>query len=288
MLSFKTYLTEAKKKKKKKSEEDKHYHKVFLGKMDIDDDKKYQKAFAGKDKIDEAFLPDDRKIFGRNKEELRRDHLSMARHYKYGKKITYKYGGFTRMNEPLHSDPFGEAKSAIFHYTGAHYRPINKALFRGDKSILDHHQLHVHDELKKAVRTHRTREDMTVHTGMKRDPRTFEQHEGKIKVEMPAFTSTTIHKSVAEDFARHLETHEGDKTHSHILHLDIPKGSHGSYVAHHSKIPDEKEFILHPNARVHIDPEPLHIEEHPASWGDRPHDTYHWKGRLVHDGVKDV
>lgn len=281
MLGFKNYLTEAKKRNKKKAEEEKHYNKVFMGKMDIEDDKadKYTKVFMGKKPIDEAFMNDEDKPGGRTFEARNALHAKLKRRYSFGKKVP-------KGKEPALDDPHGDMKMAIRRYTGSMYRKINKAHYNGEVDSLDAYHKDVTENLKKALVKHKTGEDMTVHTGIKRDPRQMEEHEGVIKMRMPAFTSTSIATYNAKDFARPSNAPDGAEE-GHIVHIDVPKGSHGAYVAHHSNVPDEHEFILHPDAKVHVHPEPLQVKEG-TSWNGKKERIFHWKGRLVHDGIKEV
>jgi hypothetical protein len=283
MLSFKTYLTEEKKKKKKQREESKHYNKVFMGKSDIEADetkKNYNKVFMGKKKIDEDILPEPH--IGRPSGAIETLHKKLSRHYKFGKKLKLR-------EEPKLDDPHGDEKVGIRRYTGIAYKHINKALYKGDTSLLLPEHQDAMQQVMGAQRRHKTPVAMTVHTGIKRDPRQMEKHEGQIKMEMPAFTSTSLDVDQAKEFARPSNEGTGNPNtyENHVVHIDVPKGSHGVYVAHHSQMPDEKEFILHPGARVHLHPEPTHVEEKDDGWGDTTR-TYHWRGKLVHDGVKDV
>lgn len=280
MLTFKTYLNEQKEKKK---EVEKTYHKVFIGKThhNIDSEEeleKYNKIFVGKlKKLDENIITTDRHL-GRSEDEVKKLHSKLTRHYVFGKKISKK-------QEPALDDPDGDQKYAIRRYTGAMYKPINRALYKGDTSDLGSHHQDILENMKKVTTRHKTPVAMTVSSGIKTDPRTLEQHEGQIRMQLPAFTSTTIHADTAKDFARLTKVDPVKGQERHVVHIDVPKGSHGAYIAHHSQIPEEREFVLHPGARIHVDPTP-HVQEE-KSFGERT-TTYHWNAKLVHDGVRDV
>jgi hypothetical protein len=285
MLTFKSYLNEQKEKKK---DVETNYNKVFIGKIgkfDEDDDAKsiYHKVFIGKvKKIDEAFRQGAARHEGPRFDETQSLHQKLSRRYKFGRKLV-KSKGF----EPDLNDPDGDKKTAIRKYSGIMYKKINKSLYTGDSSELTPQHQSVIDNLKSALVKHKTGEDMTVSSGIKVSPDTFRKKgdEGPIKMTMPAFTSTSLAVHVARDFAKPIWK-EGDGE-EHMIHIDVPKGSHGAYVAHHSAIPEEHEFILHPGARLHVDPLPSHISERTNSDGDKIR-THHWNARLVHDGVKDV
>ncbi len=186
-----------------------------------------------------------------------------------------------------------EHKKAIAHYTGAASKHINNALLGKphDKDELDvdgHDAKHIAKQvpiLKSALKAHTTPHDMVVHTGMTRSStkaikEASQKSKKDIKIHLPAFTSTSIDKTVARGFAKPDDTH----TQKHIVSIHVPKGSHGGYVEHHTGAPEEKEFVLHPGAKVHISHEPT-LKPDPHRTGMTVH---HWYGKLVHDGVKHV
>ena len=102
-------------------------------------------------------------------------------------------------------------------------------------------------------------------------------HVGKdhIKAVLPAFTSTTIKPSVANEFAT---AHgAGESGVSHILKVHIEKGSkHGAFASHiGDKNPYENEFILGRGKKLHIHPEP---EVQEGTHGNK----YHiWHAKIV-------
>jgi hypothetical protein len=287
MLTFKSYLNEQKEKKK---DVETNYNKVFIGKIgkfDDEDDKKaiYNKVFIGKvKKLDEAFRQGAARHEGLRFDETQSLHQKLSRRYKFGRKLKE-----SKRFEPDLDDPEGGKKSAIRKYSGIMYRKINKALYTGDSSDLNTQHHDIIENLKSALVKHKTNEDMTVSSGIKVSPDSFrkEGDEGPIKMTMPAFTSTSLAVHVARDFAKPVRKEGESSGDEHVVHIDVPKGSHGAYVAHHSAIPEEHEFILHPGARLHVDPLPSHISER-TDWDGNRIKTHHWNARLVHDGVKDV
>ncbi len=287
MLTFKSYLNEQKEKKK---DVETNYNKVFIGKIgkfDDEDDKKaiYNKVFIGKvKKLDEAFRQGAARHEGLRYDETQSLHQKLSRRYKFGKKLK-KSNWF----EPDLDDPDGNRKSAIRKYSGSMYKKINKSLYTGDSSDLTPQHHDIIENLKSALAKHKTGEDMTVSSGIKVSPDSFrkENDEGPIKMTMPAFTSTSLSVHIARDFAKPVQKEGESSGDEHVVHIDVPKGSHGAYVAHHSAIPEEHEFILHPGARLHVDPLPSHISERTTFDGERIK-THHWNARLVHDGIKDV
>jgi hypothetical protein len=189
-----------------------------------------------------------------------------------------------------------EHRKAIKDYTDRHFTLINNHLYQqtGKKPIYPayhsfednspeyHKQVNrIDSNLSTALQQHKTKEDMTVYTGVKESPeRHYKEGETHIKLQNPAYTSTSLDKRTANQFA---DTDSKSKYHhsgyTHIIKLHIPKGAHGGYVDHESVHDGEHEFLLHKNAKFHINPTP-----------EIDHKKWHvmWHGKLVHDGIKDV
>ena len=271
MLKFKSYLSE-----KSKPEE---YKNVFIGKIyhDIEDEGSVADRMKS---LAEAFLAGEKRHQGRSETEMKALHTKLARRYKFGKKLK-------KRQEPELDDPHGDTKLAFRSYVGASYRKINKALYAGQAEGLDEEHKSIVSHLKGAMTAYKTPEDMTVSSGIKFDPRSHQKDaDGPIKIQNDAFTSTSLSKDAADDFIKDQTTSDND-TERHMIHIDVPKGSHGVYIGHHSKLQHEREFILHPGARLHVDPTPQHVHEY-QNWRGRITRTIHWNARLVHDGVRNV
>lgn len=130
----------------------------------------------------------------------------------------------------------------------------------------------VHHELQDAIKNHITPHEMTVHTGLHKNPKMYINKKGThTHFSFPAYTSTSIDKKVAERFA----TMHKDSNGFHVLSINVPKHTHGVYVEHHSSNTGEKEFILRPDAVIKVHHKPK-LEN----------GVYYWKGELVHDGIK--
>jgi hypothetical protein len=271
MLKFKSYLSE-----KSKPEE---YKNVFIGKIyhDIEDEGSVADRMKS---LAEAFLAGEKRHQGRSETEIKALHTKLAKRYRFGKKLK-------RKQQPELDDPQGDTKLAFRKYVGVSYRKINKALYAGQAEGLDEEHKSIVSHLKAAMTAYKTPEDMTVSSGIKFDPRSHQKDaDGPIKIKNDAFTSTSLSKPAAEDFIRDLDTPEGGRD-RHMIHIDVPKGSHGVYIGHHSSLPHEREFILHPGARLHVDPVPQHVHEY-QNWRNKTTRTFHWNARLVHDGVRNV
>lgn len=163
---------------------------------------------------------------------------------------------------------------AIRNYTDNQFEPINRAL-HASKPVEKSSHFKTFATLSDALKKHKTPEPIMVHTAMKREPKTVD---GNIKIK--GFASTSLKPSVARGFA-HSKALETENFTSHVLHIKVPKGAVGGFVAHISHVPQEKEFILHPNSKIQINKKPKKV----AYRGVIQH---HWFGKLVHDGVKEL
>jgi hypothetical protein len=272
------------------------YHKVFIGNQNkMDDDtigqtngelrpeSGYNKNFIGKiDKFvkEDGETPKHHAYYDMEAMGLVDElHHRLKKHYDFGENLINR-------GSRDDDDPHRHHKEAIETYTGSSYRNINKPLYKGEE-VPETYKKTV-DDLKSALKVHKTPDHMVVHSGLKRDPREMAVHEGQIKMEMPAFTSTSISPTIARGFAKTIPEKDSDgvpmdwgRGHSHVVHIHVPAGSHGAYVDHHSNMETEQEFTLHPGARIHVHPVP-EIEKR------NTYDVHHWHGTLVHDGVKDL
>jgi hypothetical protein len=245
------------------------YHDVYVGKhIDLEDEKNYHNVFIGKIKKDKIDLDEavDFKDVPIDSEKETETHEKLKGHYKF--------------DNPDHVN-------AIGRYTGPGYRTINKALYKGEK--MSSNDQKTTNDLSSSLRTHKTPHDIVVHSGIKRSPGNLPaDNDGVIRMNMPAFTSTSLSSKMAETFSD-LDVKKAGEAEAHHLHIHIPAGSHGAYVDHHSSAEGEKEFVLHPNAKLEVHPTPEIREEKPDyAAGISKIRNYHWRARLVHDGVKEV
>jgi hypothetical protein len=67
------------------------------------------------------------------------------------------------------------------------------------------------------------------------------------------------------------------KVYKHVVQVHVPKGSHGIYTGANSEYDNEKEYILHKDAKIAV---------HPTPEIDHENKVVKWKGKLVHDGIK--
>lgn len=66
-------------------------------------------------------------------------------------------------------------------------------------------------------------------------------------------------------------------SYKHVVQIHVPKDSHGIYTGAHSEYTNEKEYVLHKDAKIAV---------HPKPEVDHENGVVKWKGKLVHDGVK--
>jgi hypothetical protein len=93
------------------------------------------------------------------------------------------------------------------------------------------------------VNAHKTPQNLTVYSKSIHDPRTLKNY--KDIVHHPAYLSASIQRSVAKNLKwNHHTDKETGEEHHHILKIDVPRGSPGAYVDHHSSLSSQKEFII--------------------------------------------
>lgn len=113
--------------------------------------------------------------------------------------------------------------------------------------------------------THKIPEDMHVYSGVKFNPDELASKHVDRHIHLPAFSSTSIRKDVAQGFANDTTHHEDEHgfSHHHIIHFHLKKGQHGMFVGSNPNVgrdeqlsehPEEHEFILPRNIKIHIHP----------------------------------
>jgi hypothetical protein len=170
-------------------------------------------------------------------------------------------------------------KMAMREYsTNKFCHPINRAL-RTDGYIIQAHQ-QILGHLNEALAMHTTpKGGLITYTGIKFNPHDSDHErdgDGRIIAHQKPYVSSSINPSVAHGFS-----HDIDGI-SHVLKVHIPEGAHGAYIAHHSDLPSEREFLIHRGAKFLITPSPREFHDYA---GDRIHQ---WHARLIHDGVKEL
>lgn len=118
---------------------------------------------------------------------------------------------------------------------------------KGKKDAISNHSLTHINKLDNAFNETKAKmtKDTHVYTGVHPD---VVKHAKKEKsehmtVHLPAYTSSTTAKHVAEDFARDNTDH--DNKEAHVLHIKVKEGHPAMPIAKHSKHKEEHEVLLH-------------------------------------------
>jgi hypothetical protein len=135
-------------------------------------------------------------------------------------------------------------------------RMLNKALWAANKAGTKapthvNGMTHTHDvkELDKAVNRNKLNDDLHVYSGVGFDPAELASKHPEGHVHLPAYTSTTIDKSIARNFGAnqtldkpHLQT---ATTKGHIMHIALKAGQKGAYISDSgTEYKKEHEFLL--------------------------------------------
>lgn len=199
---------------------------------------------------------------------------------------------YEKLEKPeKHWDEHPEHSEAVKKYT-KYSRVLNthlisrarKELSPVDKKNTDHGlSSHLHysekkEEKLKALHLRRKMDKMFNHSSSKLEHDVHVYHgisgwhpgeeaaKGNGRIRLPAYTSTSISKSIAHGFARGHKNPETGKPEHHILHIHLKKGQKGVYAGDHSHFPDEKEMILPRNTTLKIHKTPTKPDEHTHVW----------------------
>jgi hypothetical protein len=168
---------------------------------------------------------------------------------------------------------------------------LNETMRSGTKDTEAHHLKKV-DSLHKELSGHAAPETFHVYTGVPYSPQDLhKKHFGventdktSIKVHTKAFTSTSIRKGIARNFAKTITMPDGSRI-KHVLRIKIPKDSaHGKYVAHESNYPHEKEFILNHGKNLNIHPVPEIKKIGGGKW-DKDIHVHYWDATIEPDNT---
>lgn len=255
MKTFRQFITETQEKKKKQSNGYHVGHAVF-GSHSIP----YHERLA--DSVREEYS-----ILSAKSSEEKEAHLE--KHYKIDKEDKKPISNYSLQSYDLNQSLIHKHLHPDDHWHAA-----------------DHERMHgpLVSAMDKTLSKHKTPEDMHVYTGAGFSPERFKEKDHKpdqhIKVHLPAYTSTSLHQSQAEVFAKKDPVeHKGEYSdHQHMLKIHVPKGSGGLYLGSRSQFPQEKEFVLPRDSKVHVHPKPdIH---QPLGVGKKP--IAIWHAHLVH------
>lgn len=145
-------------------------------------------------------------------------------------------------NEMKNHYTIDEHHKIIQEYTGELSAKIRKSPDSHSKEI---------EHLTNVTEKHPAHKSFYTYTGLNHIP----NRDGD-KVHLPGFTSSSLHPKIAKDFAS-TDSEFEHPGYKHLLKLKVNKGDHaGAYIAHHSKHPDELEFLHVKDKVIHIHSEP--------------------------------
>lgn len=128
-----------------------------------------------------------------------------------------------------------------------------------------------------ALSATKTPHDLTLYTGSGINPVNFKNR--RMITHLSAYTSTSIDPTVAKDRASY-DIKDKDKSGNynktnerHMMAIHWPEGSKGAYVAHISRHPGEREFILPRNIGLKYHKTTTHEGVHDGYYGK---ETYHY------------
>jgi hypothetical protein len=135
---------------------------------------------------------------------------------------------------------------------------LNTTLFK-DHRYGRQSERHIGDHdtkgLDAAVNRNKLKHDLNVYSGVGFHPGHMAARHPEGHVHMAAYTSTSIDKHTALEFA---SEHEDENDEHHVIHFHLKKGQKGKYAAPHAipSVEHEREFILPRQTTVKLHPEP--------------------------------
>lgn len=157
-----------------------------------------------------------------------------------------------------------EDRVHLKRYTTAS-RNLNTTLYNNHKAgiysegVIDRHSLYGLDRAtSRPIQT-----NLSVYSGLKYDPEPEIKRAKRMTngvIHLPAYTSTSLDKGVAEQYA--IPSGYGRSKTLHIFHFHLDPEDNGVFLGRrHSVHPSESELLLPRNTKIHIDGE----EEHDAN-----------------------
>lgn len=161
-----------------------------------------------------------------------------------------------------------------YHINKASGQALSHQESEHEKYTSSRHEEHT-KHLDKALKKSKLKHDLHVYHGLKGWHPGDEARKGNGHIRLPSYTSTSIDKSIAANFANTAD-HRGEK---HILHIHMKKGQHGHYLGSHSDFSNEKEMLLprgtilkvHPKSTKHGSVRVWHATVHHQDHGHEDH-----------------
>ncbi len=168
--------------------------------------------------------------------------------HKVDEKLTEKY-------RSEHHSP--DHKKAIKKYTensqrlNRHLLDHHKAGTEPGDTFENHHMGHLDDVVHERTLNH----DLHVYSGVGFHPGEESAKDPEGKLHLPAYSSTSINKTTALNFATERFDSAG-KRHNHILHIHLKPGQKGHYIGERGSHGNEHEFLLPRNTTLKVHPKP--------------------------------
>lgn len=140
---------------------------------------------------------------------------------------------------------------------------VNKSLLSAHQKGREHpntftddlHSYHL-PTLDKELDEHKLTHPLNVYSGVGFNPQHLAAEHPEGHIHLPAYTSTSIDKDIAREFASSaLKPSEG----KHIIHMQLPKGHAGKYIGKNSENSHESEFVVPRNTTIKVHPNPQEI-----------------------------
>lgn len=202
------------------------------------------------------------KNFAEEDHEIEKIHSGIWNHYKeHSKQHQAGIFNYTRLINPnsYNLNKELQSKKPLSNFSATLDRHLTNMMANPPPAP---HDFHVYTGIKEGLFSKQSK--------MKKVPN---KDTSVIKARLPAYTSTSLRRTIASSFAKHT-THDGAINETlHLLKIHIPEGSkHGSYIAHHADMQHENEFLINKGKKLHIHPEPEHHETS---------NTYIWHAKIV-------
>ncbi len=144
------------------------------------------------------------------------------------------YSKFSEVHKE-HLRKYSDSSYGINNMLWKQYK--NEPLTANDKIELNDLESPKVEHIDSAIAKHKTPHELTLHAGIKYDPRKKMNAE-KI-VHHPAYLSTSLSHRIARGFSNTSTMKD-----RHVLSIKVPKGHPGAYIGEHSYSSDEREFLL--------------------------------------------
>lgn len=180
------------------------------------------------------------------------------------------------LNNPIHLGSvtrYSESSTSLNNYLHKKYQ---------DPKTEGEHYPQEANMLSDVLSTQKIPHSIDLYTGIKYSPaKHFESDkelpESKL-VHLPAFTSTSTKRSIADNFSSNVE-HKNDSRHGvdseygarHIIHIHAPAGTSGASIKEYSFMPHEQEVLLNRGHNIMLESKPEHLGN----------DVYQWNAHIV-------